>query len=117
MKRTSIITTIAVVAGVAMAAALVYGFGFGGGWSEVRTLMDYPWFVVSLVDVYVGFILFACWIVSRERLVPAVVWIALLMTLGNLIACIYVLYAIRTGKRPPLCRMIGAGGEASGAPA
>jgi hypothetical protein len=88
--------------GLIMTGALVYGFGFGGGWAEVRTLMDYPWFVVSLVDVYVGFILFACWIGVRERLIPALIWIVFLMTLGNLIACIYVLYAIKTHRSPPL---------------
>lgn len=93
---------IAGVLGVAMAAALVYGFGAGGGWAEVQKLLDYPWFVVSLVDVYVGFILFACWIAMRERLVPSLVWIALLMTLGNLVACIYVMYAVYTRRTPPM---------------
>lgn len=88
--------------GLIMAAALIYGFSFGGGWAEVRILMDYPWFVVSLVDVYVGFILFACWIGVRERPLPSLVWIALLMTLGNLIACVYVLYALRSGRLLPM---------------
>jgi hypothetical protein len=93
---------VAVVAGVVMAAGLVYGFAAGDGFDELRALMDYPWFVVSLVDVYVGFVLFACWIVSRERGLRAVVWVTLLLTLGNLVACAYVVHAIRSRKRPPL---------------
>jgi hypothetical protein len=97
-----IVIAITVVCAIAMAAALVYGFGFGGGWAEVGVLMDYPWFVVSLVDVYVGFIFFACWIAMRERILASVIWIALLMTLGNLIACFYVLYALKTRKPAPL---------------
>lgn len=87
---------------IAMAAALVYGFGFGNGWAEVRVLMDYPWFVVSLVDVYVGFIFFAFWIIAREKPLHSLIWVVLLMTLGNIIACIYVFYAIKTNKPLPL---------------
>lgn len=94
---------VACVAGLAMVAALVYGFGYGGGWSEFRTLMNYPWFIVSLVDVYVGFILFSCWIIKRERLLFSAIWILLLMTLGNLIACVYVVHALRNGRLPPMC--------------
>ena len=93
-----------IACGIAMAAALVYGFGFGGGWTEVGYLMDYPWFVVSLVDVYVGFILFAIWIASREKPIVSVVWILLLMTMGNLVACIYAIYAISKVKPLPLAQ-------------
>lgn len=85
----------------AMVAALVYGFGFGNGWAEVSVLMDYPWFVVSLVDVYVGFILFAVWIALREKPLVAVLWIIPLMTLGNVFAGIYFIRALllaRSGR-------------------
>ena len=96
------IQVITVICALAMGGALVYGFGFGEGWSEVRELVGYPWFVVSLIDVYVGFILFACWIAVRERVLAAVIWILLLMTLGNIIACGYVFHAIRSSKSLPL---------------
>lgn len=99
-----LVFALAVICGIAMAAALVYGFGIGGGWSEVRVLMGYPWFVVSLVDVYVGFIFFACWIALRERVLPSIIWIVLLMTLGNIIACLYVIYALKTRKPIPLAQ-------------
>lgn len=96
------IQVITVICALAMGGALVYGFGFGEGWSEVRELVGYPWFVVSLIDVYVGFILFACWIAVRERVLAAAIWILLLMTLGNIIACGYVFHAIRSSKLLPL---------------
>ncbi|MFK7759017.1 MAG: DUF1475 domain-containing protein [Phycisphaerales bacterium] len=92
---------IGVLCTLAMLAALIYGFGYGNGWAEVRVLMDYPWFVVSLVDVYVGFILFACWIALREKPLVAVLWIVPLMTLGNVFAGIYFIRALllaRSGK-------------------
>ncbi|MBO6514766.1 MAG: DUF1475 family protein [Phycisphaerales bacterium] len=96
------VIAVTILCTIAMGVALVYGFGFGGGWGEVRVLMDYPWFVVSLVDVYVGFIFFAFWIAAREKPVHSIIWILLLMTLGNIIACIYLLYAIKTAKPLPL---------------
>jgi len=80
---------------VAMVGGLVYGFGWGGGWSEVGRLMGSPWFLTSLVDVYVGFALFACWIASREKPVAAAAWIVPLMVLGNVVACVYVLARVR----------------------
>jgi hypothetical protein len=106
---------------VAMAAALAYGFGLGGGWAEVRTLMAYPWFNVSLVDVYVGFALVGGWIVFRERSpLRAAGWIVLILVLGNLVSCIYALWALASsegdwrrfwlGSRAPIGEA-AAGGE------
>lgn len=83
----------------AMAAALVYGFARGGGWAEVAELTGYPWFNVSLVDVYVGFALFGAWIVRREPSpLVATVWIVLILALGNLIACGYALLALARSR-------------------
>ena len=38
-----------------MLAGLIYGFGWGDFWKDGAALMNNPWGVVSLVDVYVGF--------------------------------------------------------------
>ena len=100
---------VAVVGFVAMVAGLWYGFGSGNGWTEVRELMGYPWFVVSLVDVYTGFALFACWIAMREKVVAAGVWIIALLVLGNIVACVYAILAIRqaqTGQRELMGRAV-----------
>lgn len=83
------------VAGIIMAVALVYGFTAGNGWTEVRELTAYPWFNVSLVDVYVGFALVSGWIVHRERRpLVAAAWIVAICLLGNLITCLYVLLTL-----------------------
>ncbi len=97
-----VVVALTVLCSLAMLGALIYGFGFGGGWGEVRVLLDYPWFVVSLFDVYVGFILFACWIASRERPLISLLWIIMLFALGNIIACVYVLCSIRASRPLPL---------------
>ena len=58
-----------------------------------------PWGVVSLVDLYAGFILVGIWIFYKEKTVSALVWIFFLMTLGNLTTAIYVIYSLNKSKR------------------
>jgi len=91
-----------IVAGLgalAMAAILVYGFVVGDFAVEGRRLLAMPWGRVSLVDLYVGFILFACWILFREGLIPrSALWIAGVMILGSLTICVYVLATLRSSR-------------------
>ena len=80
---------------VAMAAILTYGFVVGDFRGEGGVLLSMPWGIVSLVDVYTGFILFSGWIAYREKsVVRTVVWIVLVMLLGNLTASLYALIAL-----------------------
>jgi hypothetical protein len=91
------VKVIALLGLLAMAGALVYGFTVGDFGGEGRVLLSMPWGIVSLVDVYVGFVLFSCWIVYRERsLVRSIVWVALVMILGNFTASLYTLIALQT---------------------
>ena len=77
-----------------MAVAIGYALLAGDLRGEARVLFNYPWFHVSMIDLYTGFLLFSGWIVSRERSRGvAVIWIVLLLTLGNLAACAYALAA------------------------
>lgn len=99
MKLLSVVVSIAFLI---LLGGIIYGFVYGGGWGELRELLNYPWFIVSMIDIYIGFLLFACWIGSRERPLASAIWILLLLSLGNLIACAYVLYALWTRKRLPL---------------
>ena len=57
-----------------------------------------PWGVVSLVDLYSGFILVGIWIFYKEKTVSGLVWIFFLMTLGNLTTAIYVIYSLNKSK-------------------
>jgi hypothetical protein len=84
------------VAGLIMACVLIYGFTQGDFWAEGSVLTSMPWGVVSLVDVYVGFFLFGGWVLFRETSAGrATLWVILILTLGNLISCLYVLLALR----------------------
>lgn len=80
---------------VAMGAALVYGFSIGDIGKEGAIIGGMPWGIVSLVDVYVGFILFCGWVVYREKSLPvALVWTIAVMVLGNFVTSLYVLLTL-----------------------
>ena len=57
-----------------------------------------PWGIVSLVDLYSGFILIAIWMIYREENYSSILWVFFLMTLGNLTTAIYVIYCINTSS-------------------
>ena len=62
------------------------------------TILSLPWGVVSLVDLYGGFILVGIWIFYKENTISALVWIFFLMTLGNLTTALYVVYSLSKSK-------------------
>jgi len=88
---------IALLGLLSMSAVLVYGFAVGDFAGEGGQLLDMPWGIVSLVDLYVGFVLFSGWIVYRERsLGRSVVWVLLMMVLGFWTASLYTWLALRS---------------------
>ena len=54
-----------------------------------------PWGVVSLVDLYAGFIFVGIWIVFKEKAFNSIIWLVFLATLGNLTTAIYIIYSIK----------------------
>jgi hypothetical protein len=77
---------------VAMSIVLLYGFTVGDFASDGGAIIQNPWGIVSLVDLYAGFILFSLWIAYRESSVLlAIIWIILMMTLGFWAGSLYVL--------------------------
>ena len=90
---------VAVLGVLVMASILVYGFAVGDFGGEGQVLLSMPWGIVSLVDVYVGFVLVSGWIVYREKsLLRSAVWIILVMILGNFTASLYVLIALLASR-------------------
>ena len=82
---------------LAMTGTLIYGFTVGNFSAEGAKLLAMPWGIVSLVDLYVGFTLFSCWIVFREKAwLPAVVWVILMMVLGFWAGALYTFIALQT---------------------
>jgi hypothetical protein len=88
---------IAVVGLLAMATILVYGFIVGDFSRDGADLLENPWGIVSMVDLYTGFILFSGWIVFREKnLLRTVIWVILMMVFGFFTASLYALIALLT---------------------
>lgn len=81
---------------LAMTAALAHGFGAGDFFGEGRQLTAMPWGIVSLVDLYTGFVLFSCWIAYRERTWPvAALWTVAMMGLGFFAGSLYAFIALQ----------------------
>ena len=96
MKIAKIITLAGLLA---MTGVLIYGFTVGNFTAEGSRLLDMPWGIVSLVDLYVGFALFSCWIVFREKaLLPSIVWVAMMMVLGFWAGALYTFLALQTSE-------------------
>ncbi len=91
----SIVRVIAVAGVIAMALAIGYALVAGDFGREGAVLTGMPWGIVSLVDLYVGFALFAIWVVYRETSRPvAIVWVILILVLGNLVTAAYVVWTL-----------------------
>ena len=89
--------TLSLIGVLAMTCILIYGFTVGNFSAEGSKLLGMPWGIVSLVDLYVGFTLFSCWIVYREKAVlPSVVWVVLMMVLGFFTGALYTFVALQT---------------------
>ena len=82
---------------LAMTAVLVFGFTVGDFAGEGAQLLAMPWGIVSLVDLYVGFVLFSGWILYREGLnIKSVIWVVLMMVLGFFTGALYTFLALRS---------------------
>ena len=96
-ERSSMILAkiIAALGALAQGIVLVYGFTRGDFSAAGSFFFSDPWGIVSLVDVYVGFIFFCAWVIYREeKLWKALVWTLSIMILGNFPAGIYAFLAL-----------------------
>jgi hypothetical protein len=86
---------LALVGILAMTAVLIYGFTVGNFRNDGAELLQNPWGIVSLVDLYVGFALFSGWIIYREKSFGrSLIWVILMMVLGFFTASLYSFIAL-----------------------
>lgn len=82
---------------LAMSAVLIYGFTAGNFITDGVQLLSNPWGIVSLVDLYVGFILFSGWIIYREKsTIRSIIWVFFMLTLGFFTGALYTFIALQT---------------------
>ena len=96
MKLAKFISLLGVLA---MTIVLIYGFTVGDFSGEGSQLISMPWGIVSLVDLYTGFILFSMWIIYREKSLPiAIAWAVAMMVLGFFAGALYTLVNLYTSN-------------------
>ena len=82
-----------------IAWALSSSTAAGSNTAQVQWLINNPWGIVSLVDLYTGFTVFSLWICFREaNRVLAAAWVIVMMTTGWLGGSLYVLNCLRLFK-------------------
>jgi hypothetical protein len=92
-----LVKVIALFGLLAMTGILLYAFTTGNFTQEGNKLLTMPWGIVSLIDLYVGFSLFSCWIVYREQaILPSIIWVILMMVLGFWAGALYTFLALQT---------------------
>ncbi|MEN0002458.1 MAG: hypothetical protein AAF940_16405 [Pseudomonadota bacterium] len=79
----AILRFILAILGIAFAALIVWAVMVGDFWAEGGWLTSNPWGIVSLADLYLGFLLAAVIIAFAERTWAALFWIAPIPFLGN----------------------------------
>ena len=90
---------IAILGLIAMTSVLIYGFTAGNFSADGAKILTNPWGIVSMVDLYTGFILFSAWIVYREKSwLRSLIWVILMMVLGFFTASLYTLIALIGSK-------------------
>ena len=96
MKIAKIISLLGVLV---MGAAIANGFINGDFAGEGSQLIKMSWGIVSLVDLYTGFILFSMWIIYREKSLPvAILWTVAMMTLGFFAGALYAFLALQASN-------------------
>ena len=96
MKIAKLISLLGVLA---MTTVLIYGFTIGDFSGEGSQLLSMPWGIVSLVDLYTGFILFSGWIIYREKSLPvAILWTIAMMVLGFFAGSLYAFLTLQSSS-------------------
>ena len=100
-----VLRTMIALAAAGFVAAVIWAFGerpIGESFAEISA--D-PWGIVTLIDLYLGFGLFAVVIALTERrVIPAAVWILPLFVLGNAVAAAWLIFRLgrlATGPTDP----------------
>lgn len=77
---------------ILLIAASVWAQGREPFWQGVSDLLRDPWGAATMIDLYVGLLLFGVWIARTEsNRGLAIVWCLLLPVFGNMITLAYVL--------------------------
>lgn len=96
-----VVRVASVAIAVVMAVAIVVGLVTADFGAEGAAILDLTWGVVTLIDIYAAFLVVWLWIAWREAdVLRAIVWLALVATLGSLAIGVYVALAAFRASTP-----------------
>lgn len=81
---------------LALVALIVRAAGSASFGDSFSAIAADPWGLVSLVDLYLGFLVAAVFIALFETRPAAAVWIVLLLVLGNVVAAVWLVWRLAT---------------------
>jgi hypothetical protein len=84
---------------VGLAFGLLYGFIWGDFLEEGKILLSISWGIFTLIDIYVAFIAFCCWIIYREKsALWSTLWVIFVLVLGSFAISVYIFVALLRSK-------------------
>jgi len=90
---------ISLIGAIGFGALLIYGLATNTFFSEGSILASLLWGQISLIDVYIMFIIFSFWVIYREKSIwKSIIWVILMMVLGSFTACLYLFITFQTSK-------------------
>ncbi|WP_425062157.1 DUF1475 family protein [Pyruvatibacter mobilis] len=92
----TLIRLLSALLGLAFAGALAWGFAEGGSVVPLLEIMTAdPWGVVTLADLYLGFVLVAFLMVLLEqRRLTGILWGVATVVLGNIVTAAWIVFRL-----------------------
>ena len=82
-----------------LTGAIVYSFMNGDFLAEGAVITEMLWGRVTLIDIYIGFLIMIAWMLFRERsLAVKVIWTLAFLVTGNVAICVYLFLAFRQSR-------------------
>lgn len=84
---------------IIMGLSIVYGLTMGDFTGEGSVLLSLLWGKITMIDIYISFLIFTAWIIYRENNPGrSIIWFILMMVLGSFTSCLYLYLNFRQSQ-------------------
>ena len=94
----NLVKTIAYLSTLIMGGIIIWANSKSNFLANAGKVAETEWGIVTLVDLYIGFLFIAIWMCFREKGFQRVAWLIGLFFLGNLTTAVYIIYCIKTSN-------------------
>jgi hypothetical protein len=89
-----------ILAAIALTCGSLWAVSFLPIWESIIQLSSDPWFLITILDLYLGFGFVAFFIFHKERsILKSLFWTIGLCLLGNIVTGIYIFLALRDSRK------------------